>query len=119
MKKILVIDDEEIIRSLASEMINMFGYQCLLAEDGNAGLEIIEKENPDLVLCDFYMPNMSGEEVIAEIAVKFPKMKVILTTGKELDDDEAERINAHGIIGVLNKPFSLMDLKNRLTEILD
>ena len=118
MKKVLVIDDEEIIRSLASEMIKMFGYHCLVAEDGKTGLEMIENEIPDLVLCDFYMPKMTGEQVLAEINAKFPNIKVILTTGKELDDDEAERINAYGAIGVLNKPFTLVGLKTRLEGIL-
>ena len=117
-KKVLVVDDEEIIRKLAFEIVKMFGYECETAEDGIKALEIVGEYKPDLVLLDFYMPSMSGEKVLDSLSKDYPGIKVLMTTGKELDDDEAERISQKGVVSVINKPFSIADLKNRLDEYL-
>ena len=117
-KKVLVVDDEDIIRKLAFEIVKMFGYECQTAEDGFAALEAAREFNPDLVLLDFYMPSMSGEKVLEVLSKDFPHIKVVMSTGKELDDDEAERIYEKGALSVIHKPFAIAELKNRLDEFL-
>ncbi|MBC8278660.1 MAG: response regulator [FCB group bacterium] len=116
-KKVLVVDDEEIIRKLAFEIVKMFGYECETAEDGIKALEIVGEYKPDLILLDFYMPSMSGEKVLDALSKDYPGIKVLMTTGKELDDDEAERISKKGAC-VINKPFAIADLKTKLDEYL-
>jgi len=117
-KKVLVVDDEEIIRTLAFEIVKMFGYECETAEDGIKAVEIVGEYKPDLVLLDFYMPYMSGEKVLDVLSKDYPDIKVMMTTGKELDDDEAERISKKGAVSVIHKPFKIADLKKKLDEYL-
>jgi len=60
---ILVIDDDQSILQLVSDILNRHGYAPITAADGNAGLELFKKEKPPLVLTDIQMPGMSGIEI--------------------------------------------------------
>ena len=67
MKKILIIEDEEILLELLAKKLDQEGYKVLTATDGEKGLEKLKKEKPDLVLLDIVMPKMGGFEVMAKI----------------------------------------------------
>ncbi len=67
MKKILIVEDEEILLELLAKKLDQEGYKVLTATDGGKGLEKIKKEKPDLVLLDIVMPKMGGFEVMAKI----------------------------------------------------
>jgi DNA-binding response OmpR family regulator len=67
MKKVLVIEDEQLIADLLQRKLQGEGYYALVARDGEKGLEAIKKERPDLVLLDILLPRMNGFEVLAEI----------------------------------------------------
>ena len=118
MKKILVIDDEEVIRNLAYEVLKIFGYDCILAEDGKIGVRLALEHRPDLILCDLFMPGMSGEAVLEAVKKELPELKIVMTTGKALDYDEAERINAKGALDVFHKPFTLNELRDNIDKYL-
>jgi two-component system NtrC family sensor kinase len=81
MTKILVIDDEESIRSMMRLSLEADGYEVQTAQDGLTGLEIFEKESPEVVLLDVRMPEMDGIEVLAKIMSKDPDSEVIMITG--------------------------------------
>ncbi|NQS98606.1 MAG: response regulator [candidate division Zixibacteria bacterium] len=115
--KVLVIDDEEIVRTLTSKIFDFLGHKCVTAENGSEGIELIRQHTPDLVLLDFYMPDMSGEQVLGLLMSEFLTLKVVITTGKELDDDEMDRIMKKGALGVLHKPFSIDELKSIIDEL--
>ncbi|MCI0744081.1 MAG: response regulator [Verrucomicrobia subdivision 3 bacterium] len=59
-KKVLVIDDTQDIRMIIKESLNLYGFITLAAEDGATGIEMAQKHNPDLIICDINMPNMDG-----------------------------------------------------------
>jgi len=118
MKKILVIDDEEVIRSLAFEVLKIFGYDCILAEDGKSGISLALEQRPDLIMCDLFMPGISGEAVLETLKKAIPELKIVMTTGKELDYDEAERISVKGALEVFHKPFTLNELRDNIGRIL-
>lgn len=80
MNKILVIDDDSIIRTLLSNSLAKAGYAVLLAADGETGLEMVKDEQPDLVITDFQMPGISGLEVITALQQSNPGLPVILLT---------------------------------------
>jgi len=67
MKKILIIEDEEILLDLIQKKLLQEGYQVDIAKDGEEGLEKIREEKPDLILLDIVMPKMGGFEVMEEI----------------------------------------------------
>lgn len=67
MKKILIIEDEEILLELIQKRLIQEGYQVAVARDGQEGLEKLRQEKPDLILLDIIMPKMGGFEVIEEI----------------------------------------------------
>lgn len=64
MKKIVLVEDDQMLAELYKTRLELAGYNCLVANDGTAGLALIEKELPDLVLLDLMLPNMSGDEIL-------------------------------------------------------
>ena len=67
MKKVLVIDDTSEIRMIISESLSLYGFDTLVAEDGISGIEIAQKESPDLIICDVNMPNLDGYGTLTAI----------------------------------------------------
>ena len=65
--KILLIDDEEIIRRRLSQLLTLDSYQVFTAENGPTGIELFKVESPDVILCDIKMPGMDGIEVLKQI----------------------------------------------------
>ena len=99
---ILVVDDEESVRLLLSKILKHAGYSVLEADDGNRGVEIF-RQNPDLidlVLLDLTMPGMSGYDMLAEIQIVDPDVRVIVITGYH---PEEERLV--GVLEILRKPI--------------
>ena len=80
-KKILIVDDEENIRSLYEQELIEEGYQTVLASDGKECLEKIRTESPDLVVLDIRMPRMDGIEAIGMILELNKSLPIILNTG--------------------------------------
>ena len=68
--RVLIIDDEEAIRSSLKMIFEYEGYECLLAANGPAGLKIAEREAPDLVFLDIKMPQMDGMEVLKRLKAR-------------------------------------------------
>lgn len=81
MARILVIDDEKIIRTVVERYISKMGHDVELAEDGVIGIEKYRKNPPDMVITDIIMPNKDGIETIAELKNEFPDSKIIAMTG--------------------------------------
>lgn len=80
MEKILVIDDDKMIRKLFSLALTKAGYNVIEAESGDAGLLLVHSERPDLVITDYQMPGKNGLEVLAEIRKLRLKLPVIMLT---------------------------------------
>jgi two-component system nitrogen regulation response regulator NtrX len=79
--RILIIDDEEAIRSSLQMIFEYEGYECLLAQNGAAGLRIADKEEPDLVFLDIKMPQMDGLEVLKKLRGDGGKAEVVILSG--------------------------------------
>lgn len=79
-EKILVVDDEEVLRNLASEVLSEEGYQVSLASSGQEALERMKQKTFDLVIADLKMPGMDGMELLKRIKEKDKEMQVILLT---------------------------------------
>ena len=114
-KKVLVVDDETDLRDLASEVLKPKGYRVFTAENGQEGLEIYKKENPDLVLTDVNMKLMDGLELTREIKKLNPEAKVYLVTGYT-NDSVIEDFMALGAAGYIGKPYLIGDLIKLVEE---
>jgi len=110
-KKILVADDEEMIRKVLRMNLVKWGYEVREAVDGAQALEELSKNDYDLLICDVMMPNKSGWEVLKEVKSN-PKMKdmpVIVLTAKNEDADMFTGYDL-GATYYMTKPFTKAQL---------
>jgi DNA-binding response OmpR family regulator len=118
--KVLVIDDEAAVRYALARVLRNGGYDVVLADNGEQGLALFDKERPDLVICDLLMPPPSGLETIAQIRRESPVMKIIAISGTD------QTINADGLATALEtganevmvKPFRASELLSQVTSAL-
>lgn len=80
-RKILIIDDDELIRMACRNLLQKAGYQTIEATNGNDGVSLFAKENPDLVITDMLMPDKEGLETISEIKALNKNAKIIAISG--------------------------------------
>jgi two-component system response regulator AtoC len=79
--KILVVDDEKIMRDLVQRILNKAGYEVETLEDGEAALQRVAEGNVDMVISDVNMPGMSGFDLLKQIKQDHPQTAVIMMTG--------------------------------------
>ncbi|MEX2564966.1 MAG: sigma-54 dependent transcriptional regulator [Cyclobacteriaceae bacterium] len=118
MPKILIIDDEKVIRSTLKEILEYEKYDILEAEDGEKGLQLLENDDIDLVLCDIKMPKMDGMEVLAKVTAmeKQPQFIMISAHGTIETAVEATKMGAFDFIP---KPPDLNRLLLTVRNALD
>ena len=80
--RILVADDDEQIRRISAQVLSHCGYEVLTAEDGFEALALMRKAQPDVIISDLKMPNMSGFEFLSIVRRRFPQIPVIVITGE-------------------------------------
>jgi CheY-like chemotaxis protein len=117
MAKILVIDDEQSIRNLFGILFRLKGYDVVLAESGQKGLEVFRRERPDVVVLDLKMPGMNGITVLQHLRSLNPLQPVIVLTGAGTPELEQE-IRALGMTEYVEKEFSLHLLGDALKRLL-
>ena len=103
--KILVIDDEDIVRLSCSRTLVPEGYELKMAKNGPEGLKILEEEEFDLVLTDLKMPNMDGIEVLGTIKQRWPNTEVVIVTGYQTVETAVKAIKL-GAFDYIEKPFT-------------
>ncbi|MHA2615496.1 MAG: ATP-binding response regulator [bacterium JZ-2024 1] len=108
--KVLVIDDEEVIRDSCREILEGEGYELLTAENGATGLALIEEHKPDLILVDVKMPGISGIEVLTRTAEIDPTLVSIVITGYATMELAVECMKK-GAFDFVAKPFTPEELR--------
>lgn len=122
--KVLIMDDEEIICAIASEMIKNIGFTAETVLDGENAIkyyrESLKKDEPfDIIIMDLTIPGgMGGKEAVKQILKINPKAKVIVSSGYSEDPIIANFAN-YGFSGVITKPYTILNLKEVLTEIIN
>ena len=116
---ILVVDDEEVVRCVASALLTESGYSVLTAKDGREGVDVFAEHADEIraVLLDLSMPRLGGEQALIEMRKLRPDARILLTSGYA-EDDAMHRIAARQGVGFLKKPYRLDELSQRLDEVL-
>ena len=108
MIKVLVIDDDRVLRTSIRVFLEMESFQVIEASNGIEGITKYRDELPELVMADMLMPEMNGIDVVRNIKKLSPKAKVIAISGS--CEDLLEQARHLGAVGALTKPFSPEEL---------
>ena len=103
--RILVVDDEEDVREILRDRLEMYGYEVLTAADGVEALERVEEMSPELVLLDIRLPKLDGMEVLSRMRRKHPETLVIIITAYMTIQHAVEAIMKQGAYDFIEKPF--------------
>ena len=115
-RKLLVADDEEMIREAVASYLESQGYQVFRAENGEEALNILKREPISLVILDLMLPDLPGEEVCVRIR-KPSRVPIIMLTAKNMEYDMIHGLDL-GADDYITKPFSLKNLSARVQAVL-
>ncbi len=117
---LLVVDDNEMNRDLLSRRLERQGYRVTVAVDGRQALEILNREDFNLVLLDIMLPEMNGYQVLEQLKAdqSLSHIPVIITTALDEADGKAKCIEL-GAEDYLTKPFNPVMLKSRISDCLE
>jgi DNA-binding NtrC family response regulator len=116
--KIMIVDDEEIVRVSLRNWLNEDGHSVVCAGSGEEALERLEQDVPDVMLLDIKMPRMSGLEVLAKVRALKPEVQVVMMTAYASVESAVEAMRA-GAYDYLVKPFEPEELRILITRILE
>jgi CheY-like chemotaxis protein len=117
---VLVVDDEEMVRSMARAVLRNEGYEVLEANNGKDALDVLAGAGklPALVLLDLKMPVMGGAELVPILNHDYPELRVIVTSGYS-EEDARKDLPPGAIADFLQKPYSLSTLTEKVEAILN
>ncbi len=116
----LIVDDEQAILDIMQRTFNSYPYQIMEAMNGEEAIYKTIEYQPSLLILDMKLPKMSGYEVIGRLKQDTRTMDVpiIIMSGYEIDPDRLDKVQNHSAIPVIQKPFDIESLKNKVEEIL-
>lgn len=114
---LLTIEDDDNISAAIEEYLSRAGYEVITARDGLAGVELVKKIHPDVVVLDLMLPGMDGLAVCKELRQRNPQMPILMLTAK---DDVVDKVLGleMGADDYITKPFSLRELEARIKSVL-
>ena len=114
-KRILIVDDDESVRSLLARALKIWGYEIDTVRNGVEAITQVEKRSYDLVITDYMMPKMDGLELTRRIKAEHPSIPILLVTSNGPVYD----LLKNGAAACIIKPFSIFELQNTVKTILD
>ncbi|HPJ33992.1 MAG TPA: PAS domain S-box protein [Spirochaetota bacterium] len=118
-QRVLIIDDEDVVRGVLSEMLDGMGHSVYEASNGAEGVALY-KENwreIDIVIVDMIMPRMNGRDAFLEMKKVNPDIRAILSSGFSLDE-ESQSMLTEGVMGFIHKPYRTDELMEKMAEII-
>lgn len=111
IKKIVLIDDEKLLRITTSMLFKHHGYEIFVAENGQKGIELVMEQMPDIVLLDVMMPVMDGWEVLRRLKMneKTTGIEIIMFTACDFPVPQ-DIIDQYGTFTIVKKPFNIQHL---------
>jgi serine phosphatase RsbU (regulator of sigma subunit) len=117
-KRIIVVDDTEMVRKVLVHYIERLGFTALEAADGQLGLDLIRASKPDLVLCDLRMPNLDGLGVLKVLRRESPDLPIVVMSGEGLLQDAIGALQL-GAWDYVAKPIELPVLEHAVNKALE
>jgi PAS domain S-box-containing protein len=118
-ERILVVDDETLVREATVELLSELGYEVVAVPDGDEALNrITQQENYDLILLDIQMPRLNGHETLTRLRELNPHLKVLLTSGHSPSENVQDLLQRYQC-GFLQKPYRLADISRMVRSALD
>ncbi len=118
LDRILIVDDEDLIRWSLQQKLTNWGYRALEASDGNTAIELAETESPDLILLDIQLPDKNGLEVLRAVRETNPRVVVIIMTAYGVLEDAVEALRL-GAYDFVSKPLNFEELKATIQNALE
>ena len=119
-ERILLVEDEALVRSVTRDMLLAMGFSVVVADSGAAALRLVDAERPrvDLLLTDVIMPGLSGRDVAREMRARYPDVRVVYMSGYTDDILERHQLSGGGV-PVLEKPFTVEALLHAVRAALE
>lgn len=115
--KVLLVDDEETVRGIGSDMLKELGFEAVTADDGREAIKKFN-DNPDIcfVILDLTMPHMDGEQCYRELHQINPDIKVIMSSGFN-EQEVSQKFVGRGLAGFIQKPYKMSVLRDVIMKI--
>lgn len=111
--RVLVVDDEEMVRTVITKLLTLHGHTVQQATSGPEALDMTATDRPDIIFTDYGMPEMSGAELAKQLREQAPSLPIVLISGDTETRDAAPFVDA-----VIDKPFKLDDLESAIQNLL-
>lgn len=118
MKKILIIEDDNLIISILNFLLKKEGYEIHIAKDGNEGIEKVKTITPDLIITDIMLPYKSGMEITAFTKKNYPAIPVIIVSALGKEDQTVIEAFKLGVDDFVAKPFNPIELVLRVKRFV-
>ena len=116
--KILIVDDDQAIRTMLNKVLTQEGYDVVMAFDGEDGVQMVENENPDLIFLDIGLPGINGIEALGKIKKDNPDQAAIMITAEGSIESAVAAMKA-GARNYITKPFNIDEIRLLATETLE
>ncbi|MCI0339704.1 MAG: response regulator [Planctomycetales bacterium] len=116
MARVLVVDDSDLSRQLIGDILKRGGHAVTGVEDGEAALKHVEGETFDVIVTDFMMPGMLGDELVKRVRKLKPEMPVVVVSSY-YDSDLFRKVRALPVAKIINKPFSDREILGAISDL--
>ena len=120
MARIIVIDDDQLLRTTVRRALESEGHEVREADEGEQGLALLAAQPADLLITDIFMPGQDGIVTLVRMRKEFPGLKVIVMSGGGMDGrlDFLEDARMLGAVATLRKPFGPADVRRVVADVL-
>jgi len=118
-QNILIIDDNEQITKMISSFLDMMNHECIVANDGKEGLELIKTKQFDSIILDLSMPEFDGYEILESLKKEDPSLisKIIILTASNIPIETIRQFKDLGVASCLQKPVDIDQLLSKINDI--
>lgn len=118
MKKILLIEDDELILKMVQFKLKKEGFQVYIARDGDSGIKAVHEHKPDMVITDVMVPFKSGLEIIYLVKKDYPQIPVIVLSALGEEENSVQQAFKLGANDFISKPFNPNELMLRINRFI-